>query len=228
MYCSKSSLYEEVERFKSSMGFDYLQYNIDLITLCKEYIKLDLEELNFSSRALRGVAVIGDEQHNDIVLLNKKRSYIERTFDCGHEVMHLFLHRNSKVQTFNCTDFPSVKQDPFLEWQANEGSAEFFVPYKSLLPMIKERYRELNSLEAIRRFKFELSEHYNVTMKVIEYRIESLKYETQQYICGTLLDEIDIMSKSQQSKKKIKAYSLNDKENDFLVNQNHEWRMSLI
>ena len=45
-------------------------------------------------------------------------------------MIHLALHRRLEQKTFNCFDKVQANQNPFTEWQANEGAAEFFVPYK--------------------------------------------------------------------------------------------------
>lgn len=215
VYYSKESLYNKVAEFKTSNGFDSMEYNIDLLSLCNDNCNLELRELNFSSKAFRGVAVFGDNNEKDIILLNQNRNYIEKSFDCGHEVMHLALHRYTDIQTFNCIE-GKVQQNPFYEWQANEGSAEFFVPYRVLLPMIKDRYSELHSWNGINSFKLELERQFGVTQGVVHYRLESLKYEINQCISGTPLNEIKILSQAQQRKDGIKVLSLNDLEMYFL------------
>lgn len=210
VFYSKENLYNEIHRLKHSMGFEPEEYNIDLTSYCKT--KIHLEELNFTTKKLRGMAVVGDSENKDIILLNANRTHTEQRFDCGHEVVHLAFHRNIKQKIFNCLDEPTIKQDSYLEWQANEGAAEFFVPYRSLLPLVKSRYEELDSWAVMQFFKAELAETYNVSLGVIHYRLESLKYEIAQYVSGISIDDVKILSHTQQAKKKIKVSSINDKE----------------
>lgn len=55
---------------------------------------------------------------------------------------------------------------------------------------------------------------FNVTRTVIEYRLESLKYEIHQYINGIPLRDIKMLSLSQQKRQKINIKSLNDIEKE--------------
>lgn len=216
VYFNKSELYAAIEKYKTSIGYGSTEHSIDLISYCKCNDQIELRELEFSSNALRGIAVIGDEKQKDIILLNKNRSYIERNFDCGHEVIHLSFHRNTEIETFNCIENAKISKNPFYEWQANEGAAEFFLPYKELLPIIGDKINNLRSWDSIRDFKFELSMLFNVTYQVVEFRLESLKYEIHQYINRTPLDKIKIMSLSQQNRNRIKVFSLNDMEKEYM------------
>lgn len=59
----------------------------------------------------------------------------------------------------------------------------------------------------------------------MENRIENLKYETFQYLNGTPLSDIEILSNSQQRKRNITVKSLNDIENDlFFGKEFTKWR----
>ena len=53
-----------------------------------------------------------------------------------------------------------------------------------------------------------------MTETVIKYRFESLKYEINQYLNGTPLNEIEILSLNKQRVKGINIKSLNDIEDD--------------
>lgn len=210
VFLSKEKLYNEIHNLKKSMGFDPCDYNIDLVSYCKN--KIHIEELEFTTKKLRGMAIIGDDKNKDIILLNKNRTKSEQCFDFGHEFVHLVYHRGIKQKTFNCLDDPTIKQDSYLEWQANEGAAEFSVPYRTLLPKIKDVYDKLDSWASIQFFKSELAQTYNVSLGVIHYRLESLKYEINQYINGISINDIQILSHTQQTKKRISISSINDKE----------------
>jgi hypothetical protein len=98
-----------------------------------------------------------------------------------------------------------------------------FVPYEVLLPYIKSNRHLLCSTWDIMGFKESAANLFNVTAKVIEYRLESLKYEIQQYLDGTPLDKIRILSLSQQNRLKINVQSINDKENDLFYKEHPDW-----
>jgi Zn-dependent peptidase ImmA (M78 family) len=109
-----------------------------------------------------------------------------------------------------------ANQDAFIEWQANEGASELFVPCKVLLPLIKSRYGSLTTSSSIRTFRTDMAELFGVTETVIEYRFDSLKYEINQYMQGVPIDEIKILSVSQQKKFRINSKSINDIEKELV------------
>lgn len=71
-------------------------------------------------------------------MLNARHSVEELNFDCGHELIHLTKHRGLGLSSFHCFDTLKPKQDPFIEWEANEGAAELTVPYRSFLPLLSD------------------------------------------------------------------------------------------
>lgn len=225
LYYSKEGLYREISRLKSFLGIDENNYGFDLISMLSNDGFL-LKSVPFKTKGLRGMAIIGREDLEDVILLNSKRSHIEQNFDCGHEMIHLALHRRLVQKTFNCFDKLQANQDPYIEWQANEGAAEFFVPHKIFLPMIAECYPLLDNYSNIERFKYEMAEIFNVPETVIKYRIENLKYETEQYLSGIPLDEIEILSAKKQEERNIYTVSLNQiSDDDFTRRMNQYWNM---
>ncbi len=134
----------------------------------------------------------GDENSDDIILLNSSRSCWEQNFDCTHEMLHLILHRKDKGQVFFCTDTVSDKQYPIIEWQANEGAAELLVPYQDFIP----RFANLLRFNAVGITSL-LAEYYYVTTKVISNRIDNLAYEIDQYRAGRRIDQIKLLSHRQ-------------------------------
>lgn len=222
LYYSKEGLYREVAKLKEFLGLDSTSYGIDLTTILKEKGIL-IENLDFKTRHLRGMAVVGKGSNEDIILLNSNRNSIERNFDCGHEMIHLSLHRELNQKTFNCYDRILPNQNSFTEWQANEGAAEFFVPYKILLPMIKNYNISLDTYTTIDQFKHELETIFKVPSAVIAYRLENLSYEISQYQSGIALENIEILSKKKQIERKIHTISLNEiADNDFFECA-HNW-----
>ncbi len=101
IYYSKSNLYREIANFKTFLGLEKNEYGIDLIDLCIKSGTI-IKFLPFKTQGLRGMCIIGDEEQEDVILLNENRNKYEQNFDCGHETIHLALHRNEGFETFNC------------------------------------------------------------------------------------------------------------------------------
>lgn len=206
---NKAALYKKVWRLKECLGYDKFGYGIDLISDLKR-MKVNIEIIPFKTKGLRGMSVVGDESNCDIILLNSRRSCSEQNFDCGHETLHLNLHRHLDRKTFNCFDGPTANQDPYLEWQANEGAAEFLIPSYAFLSMIgKERIDYTTPQNEIERFKSDTAPKFNVPITVIGHRLDNLKYEIFQYIMSGSLSDIKFVSASEQEKKGKYIRSLN-------------------
>lgn len=212
-YLTKRQLYSQIHQYKQGLGLDHNDYRFNMLHICKQKGIL-LEQIPFSTKHLRGMAAIGSVPGEDVILLNSNRSNTEQNFDCGHEYVHLCLHRRLEKRVFNCLDAVCVKQDEYIEWQANEGAAEMLVPYRVLLPLIKTGPFDINDPNGITQLKNYAAEMFNVTRKVIEYRLESLKFEIHQHINGIPLNDVKMLSLSQQKKKKINIKSLNDTEKE--------------
>lgn len=212
-YLNKRQLYSLIHKHKQQLGLNCNDYGFNMIQLCRQKGIL-LEQLPFKTKYLRGIASIGNEIEKDVILLNSNRVFIEQNFDCSHEFVHLCIHRNLDKKIFNCMDAVYVKQDKYIEWQANEGAAELLVPYEELLPLIKNGPFNLNNPYEIKNLKNFVANIFNVTIKVIEFRLESLKYEIHQYLNDTPLNKIRILSQSQQIRLNIKVKSLNDIERE--------------
>jgi len=210
-YLTKEQLYSYIHQYKRRLGLDYNEYGFNMIQLCKQKGVM-LEQLAFKTKHLRGMASIGDTPDDDVILLNSRRNEVEQNFDCGHEYVHLCIHRNLDKKIFNCIDAVYVKQDEYIEWQANEGAAEMLIPYKEFLNLVKNGPFNINDPFGIACLKDFAAELFNVTNKVIECRLESLKYEIYQYLNGTSLNDIKMLSLAQQKRQKINILSLNDKE----------------
>lgn len=204
----KKQLYSDVARIKRFMIFRKDQYGINLV---QEYnsFGIKLEAIPFKTHGLRGMAAIAEAPDPDVILLNTKRSPLEQNFDCGHETMHLGLHRHTGQKTFNCYDEVTAKQNPFLEWQANEGSAEFFVPHRIFIPMLHEFFGLHPTFQTVQEFIRLASNTFMVPRQVIRYRLENLKYEILQFYAGIDVYDLELLSKIQQERRGIYIRSLN-------------------
>lgn len=204
----KKQLYADIIRMKKFLGYMPRQYGIDIVSNWPYGIRMDT--VPFKTKGLRGMAIVGEAPDPDIILLNAARTIMEQNFDCVHEMVHLFKHRKLDKKTFNCFDKVAATQDPFLEWQANEGAAEFLVPYSIFIPLAKEfldfSFTKIN----IDAFKTYASNIFKVPPAVIKYRLDSLKYEMYQYYAGIDIKNIKILSMHQQAKLNIAVISFND------------------
>lgn len=209
IHVTKAGLYKQVNYLRNSLGLEPDEYGIDTIKLCRK-MGIRVEELPFCSSGLRGMAIVGNEDESDVIFLNSARTAREQNTDCGHECIHLGFHRNEPCRTFKCFEKVAPGQDKYLEWQANEGSAELTVPYRNLLRRVKRYEHLLHNYENIAAFKAESIDVYNATEAVITYRLESLKFEIAQYLAGVPLDDLCILSNTSQAREGIYVKSLND------------------
>lgn len=220
-YFTKKQLYSVVHSYKRGLGLFSDDYGFNMIDLCQHDGVL-LAQIPFKTKHLRGMAAIGDTKDKDVILLNSNRTLAEQNFDCSHEYIHLCIHRRLNKKVFNCLDAIYVKQDEYIEWQANEGAAELLIPYMAFLPMIKSIIYDYQNPYLIQNFKKQAAATFNVTTRVIEYRLESLKYEIHQYLNGIPIDKIKMLSLSQQKRKRINIKSLNEIEKELLTQKYNE------
>jgi Zn-dependent peptidase ImmA (M78 family) len=221
-YYTKAGLYKEINHLRDFVGIDQTDYPINLINMCKVRGNILVEAVPFNTPGLKGMASIASrEGENDIILLNSYQSEEERNFICGHELIHLALHRHEKVKSFNCFEKILPNQDGFLEWQANEGSAEFIVPYQLFLPKIKKSLPSLKTSSDYRQFRRDSASSFNVTDAVIKFRLDDLKYEIQQYLNGTSINSLEFLSKNQRVAKGINVKSLSDVEDELFRTEYH-------
>lgn len=195
-YYTKSGLYKEVDNIKSHIGIESNQFPINSVELCKCNDAYAVAYLPFKTKGLQGMLLT--EDGINLIILNQNQSSCERNFFCTHELMHSALHRNLGLPAFNCFDTIQPQQDRFLEWQANEGAAQFLVPFQDFIP----RFSALLDSPPHRDFWFQgyLAEFYGVSTQVISHRIANLSYEIDQYRRGVALKDIEVLSASQQQK----------------------------
>ena len=199
LYYTKENLYREINQFRRFLGIAPNDYPYDLISLLKRYRGLSISCVPFNTPGLRGICSFGKNGQDDVILLNSNRTPQECNFDCAHEAIHLSLHRHEQRPVFSCSDRVLDKQNPFLEWHANEGGAELLVPYGDFIPRFHALYEEQCRFpQSHLGIRSQLAEQYNVTRQVIVNRIENLRYEIDQYANGTPIEEIRILSARRQ------------------------------
>jgi Zn-dependent peptidase ImmA (M78 family) len=185
---NKATLYKTIDRLK----FEYnLKTPIDTVEFAQKLGNIDIEYYDSKSEKLCG-ALYKDTISS--ILLNKRRAKPQHNFDCGHELIHYFFHE-SEDGLFNCIDNKYISQNSFIEWEANEGSAQLLVPYQEFIPLYVELCKSgLCFLD----ISIELYKHFGVTSSVIDIRLESLNYELYQYLNGVDIFDLNILSRRQQ------------------------------
>jgi len=166
---TKSELYNGVCRIKEYLDICDESYPIDMFELCRKIYGLEVEKVAFKTKDL-----------------NSNKALVEQNYDCPHEFMHLFNDAPAAGTIIRCFDKLRPNQNRYVEWLANEGAAELLVPYKMLLPMIKDKYSYIDS-NIFGAFDFcqKQSRLFNVSAIVLINRLGNLKYEIHQYLNGT-------------------------------------------
>ena len=209
---AKENLYNFVEKLRWNYGIN--SYPINIANIYKSNEPTELIFYNFKTPGFCGAALPGEKSNT--IILNSNRTVDELNFDCGHEVIHLTKHKNQNNDIFTCFE---RSQNKFLEWEANEGSAELLLPYRLFLPILKENWSTFYSFTDIYRFKRKIAKEFHIPISVVENRIENLKYETHQFLNGKNLNDLEILSNNQQKNRNIIIQSLNDIETIDLMKQ---------
>lgn len=186
---AKEDLYARIDKMRKNLGITSYDTPINALDLCTNRVSdVEIKYHTFDTAGFCGAAFAGSKMNT--IVLNSTRSKTEQNFDCGHELVHLVRHRNKNCGVFNCF---TKNQNSFLEWEANEGSAQFLVPYQDFIP----RFVDLLSFNAT-GIQSILAAHYHVTTQVINIRLDSLAFEIDQYRNGTPISHITLLSRRQQ------------------------------
>jgi Zn-dependent peptidase ImmA (M78 family) len=132
--------------------------------------------------------------------LNARRSLFGQNFDCMHELIHYWFHDR---RNFLCPtpgeDAHLSEFDAHLEWQANEGAAQFLMPYQSFIPNYSKwhdhYYSRLSPENAGVALVDHLAKAYLVGQKAAEYRINGLSKEISQFLDGIPIPKIKILAR---------------------------------
>ena len=205
----KGELYSKIALLKKQQNIVGVT-GIRVIEKARE-MGIAVEALDLKTPGLRGVAVISDaeKERGNYILLNSNRTPKEQNFDCAHEFMHIYLHRKLRRLSFRCFDGP-IAQDTFVEWQANEGAAEYCVPASEFIPIAARKLGDIRFIDrrAQKKFHKEMSEQYIVPEMVIQYRLNNLQYEIWQYMQGVPMGKWEFLSRGEQNRRGINIPSL--------------------
>jgi len=179
-FLSKIQLYKIITDKIASLGYDIYSknYKVNAVELAKRVcINLEIELIDFKEIKICGI--LYKTQNSTSIGLNMRRSITGRNFDCMHELIHYWLHKSN---FFYCTE----NTTSHLEWQANEGAAQFLMPYQNFVPNYVQIYKRITinypTTIASNMLTLYLAKSYGVGETAIEYRIKSLKGYIEQYI----------------------------------------------
>lgn len=188
-------LYNNIDKLRSNLGISLFEfdYPINSIKLGKQHCNnLTIEKIPFPTPYICGILYKGDNSTS--IALNSNRESYQQNFDCMHELIHYFFHDISYCQLM-CSE-KNIKQDSYIEWQANEGAAQFLVPYQIFIP----KYLELEKKYAYSLWEddsiIELAEYFNVSYSVINNRINNLETEILQYKREKNINSLVVLSKT--------------------------------
>lgn len=209
---AKAELYSYIQNIKKQCPT--LNKMTDVEPFCnKNNINLILH--SFDDNGICGFACIGEKK--DTIVLNSRRNEIESFFDFIHEFIHTKRHRNVASMWLLCSD---KKQNSFLEWEANEGAAEFIAPYKLFIPAFSDLYDLYMERFDIWKIIYGwvnvpqvLAGKFGISEMMAIHRIENLSYEIEQYRSKGTVEGIALYSKKAQNKLNIVAKNYIDELN---------------
>lgn len=194
-YYTKEKLYKMVDSIRGLAGLPNGDYPINVIDFCSGRTDYEVGFHPYKTRGLRGTLVMDPEVNT--ILLNSKQTSSEQNFFCAHELVHSILHRNEGISIFRCFERVLPQQNPYLEWQANEGAAQFLVPYQDFIPIFTTLLSFSGPSTGV-YVPSVLADRYGVTTRVIELRIKNLSYEIDQYKRGVPIGQIELLSNKRQ------------------------------
>lgn len=199
---AKAKLYRYISDLRECLHIDSTVRGFSMVDMCRERFNVMVTEIPFVTPGLRGMAYPETRETQDLIILNSHRNKREQNFDCSHEFIHLLRHQVSGAQSFSCYEKVRPNQNPFYEWEANEGAAELIMPFRQVIPdfvkYFHEKEEESDKIRAEKASIAMLAGKYHVTPKMMEYRLANLKYELALYCAGCTMDTIVPLSKRQQ------------------------------
>ena len=195
-FWTKKDLYSHVDELRQRLKCNHNSINsIDIAKLFTKNLLIFYPP--FQDNTICGILYRG--KNTTSIALNSSRSEAQQNFDCMHELIHYFLHDVSFCRLI-CSDSPThdkcIDQDFYIEWQANEGAAQFLVPYQIFIPDYIQTSCEYSHCYLAQTMVIDkLAAKYFVSPKVIRNRIDSLNYEIYSYMQDTPISQIKLYSK---------------------------------
>ena len=195
-YLTKAKLYDMVDAKAHDLGLNLRSqnYRLDSLELAMRVChNLEISFIEFETSLICGVLIKG--KNSTTIGLNARRSKLGKNFDCMHELIHYWFHGD---EYFLC-DHDAKSH---LEWQANEGAAQFLMPYQSFIPNYSQIhdyfYENLSAENANNAIIARLSTQYLVGETAVKYRINGLQNEIKQYLNGIQIERIQVLARGQK------------------------------
>ena len=212
----KLDLYQKVQGIRDSLNISDADCPLDVIALIQNNMPdISFDYKHYHTGGMHGMLLPDlDNIDRHMIVLDNQRTRREQNFDCAHELMHYHLHDHRSPHSFSFDDDEKIVPVPvpFYEWQANEGAAELLVPFSQFAPYTKMYRRKFFTLKGLIDFRNLMSQVFNVTPVIIRTRLDSMRYEIFQFLSGTPLCDIELLSATQQESRGINVTSLNEAE----------------
>ena len=209
---TKADVFCEVAVLRQKCGITCLP--VDAVKLAKEACpNLTIEILNFKTPLIGGILYRGENTTR--IALNSLHKKQQQNACCAHELMHYFWHNDGDMVRMCST---TVNTNNFVEWQANEGASELLMPYRDFIPAFVQELLAPENYNQKLDFCYipsKLGDKYKVTPTMAEFRINDLLYGTIQYLKGTNIEDISIISRTQQLRGGVNYRDFNAMANHF-------------
>ena len=175
---NKSNLYKCINFHKNQLSITSRDYPLNIFDICTQKISnVKIDAVPFKTDNLRGmVSISPNKNENHVILVNGNKSIEEQNYYGFHELCHI-ITVDRPGTTISCFDRVLPNQDSYLEWLANEGAAEFIMPYKYILRDVKECSSYFDNYSfPIWELTEILSKKYGVSTTVAQNRLNSLSY----------------------------------------------------
>lgn len=202
---TKKGLYILVEICRDFFFANGINGDITIEKICEHFPFIKVRYAPFQTPRLKGLVSLAQEPGQcHCIIINSNISKEEQRFHGIHEYMHTYFHSRSSEGIILCKDSPEIRQNSFIEWQANEGAAELIMPYKEFIPEFSRCLDLcLNPSIATEKELF-FGIHYDivdyfankfgVSNAVVENRISGLACEIDQYRSGLPVEKIQLLS----------------------------------
>ena len=202
---TKEDVYKAVNLVKKELALS--DDPEEFCTALAEMGELRLEIHKFNSNRLGGF-IVKNEEGSSAIVINGLLSREARAFCLAHELMHLIFH---PVGGYDKTPGEDNGQS-FTEYFANEGAAEWILPWRKFGVHVAEAWDFLKIPSDIAEFKIACAVRFSVTPTAVFYRLETLKYEIWQLRQNIEPDKIKVRSQKWMTQQGILTESLNERE----------------
>jgi len=204
-YINKSTFYECLREIWDVLDIIYPFPVCHIMEPLEDFVTVHFRK--FDRPEFCGVIEKRDPPKKSDIIVNSNNPKPTIRFALCHEIMHWFTSPPDTHYSIMGRGRQGIG-----DYYANEGSAEFEVPYRVFIPWVGDILRLVKNPrpELIERIKEDAVRKFDTSPAIIYYRLEGLKYEISQYASGIELDKLVFLSNAQQRTRGIVIESLND------------------